>query len=216
MNIILFGPPGAGKGTQGNNLVRDFNLFKVSSGDLLREEINKNTKLGKKIKIIVDEGNFVPDEIIKDLITIVLTDKKYFNRLVFDGYPRNLNQAKTLGEMIKNSKQKITCALSLNVDKDVIIKRILGRQVCSKCGLIFNKFFNPSNLKNHKCDPIFLKTRPDDNKKTIENRFETYLKETLPILNFYKDLNLLHEINGMAEISKIYGKIRRIIDPLDT
>jgi len=216
VNIVLFGPPAAGKGTQGNNLVKEFNLFKVSTGDLLRSEINKNSDLGKKINSIIQKGDFVPDEMMNNLVIKILSNKKYFNRLIFDGYPRNLNQAKTLDEMIKKSNQKISCVLSLNVDKDVIIKRILGRQICSKCGLIFNKFFNPPNANNHKCDPTFLKIRSDDNEKTIENRYENYLKETLPILNFYKNLNLLHEINGMHEISKIYEEIRRIIDPLDT
>ena len=140
MNIVLFGPPGAGKGTQGNNLVKDFNLFKVSTGDLLRSEINKDTELGKKINLIIKKGDFVPDEMMSNLVTKVLSDRKYFNRLIFDGYPRNLNQAKTLDEMIKSSNQKISCVLSLEVDEESIIKRVLGRQTCTNCGLIFNEY----------------------------------------------------------------------------
>ena len=138
MNIILFGPPGAGKGTQANNIVKSFNLHKVSTGDLLRDETSKKTKLGSKIKSIIDKGSFVSDEIINDLVEKILSDKKYFNRLVFDGYPRNLTQAKNLDILLKKYNQKISCVISLNVDKNIVIKRILGRQMCTNCELIFN------------------------------------------------------------------------------
>ena len=139
MNIILFGPPGAGKGTQADNIVKSFNLHKVSTGDLLRDETSRKTKLGSKIKSIIDKGSFVSDEIINDLIEKILSDKKYYNRLVFDGYPRNLDQAKNLDLLLKKYNQKISCVICLNVDKKIVIKRILGRQTCTKCGRIFNE-----------------------------------------------------------------------------
>ena len=144
MNIILFGPPGAGKGTQADNISKYFNLYKISTGDLLRNEIYKKTSLGIKIKTIIDKGSFVPDEIINDLISKILADKKFYNRLIFDGYPRNLVQAENLDILFKKYNQNISCVLCLNVDKKKIIKRILGRQTCSSCGLIFNTFFSPS------------------------------------------------------------------------
>ena len=216
MNIILFGPPGAGKGTQAIKIVKNFGLHKVSTGDLLREEIKNNTDLGNKIKSIMDKGLLISDNIINDLITKVLSDKKFYNRLIFDGYPRNLEQAINLDLHIKKYKQKISCVLSLNVDKESIIKRILGRQTCTNCGLIFNEYFYPASSKNHSCDPKFLNKRSDDNEKTILNRFETYLNKTLPILDFYKEQNLLNHINGMAEIDQIFDKIRSIIASLET
>ena len=120
MNIVLLGPPGAGKGTQASNLVNDFNLYKVSTGDLLRKEINIATTLGNKIKLIIDQGKLVSDIIINDLIKKVLLDKKINNRLIFDGYPRNLNQAKELDLLVKNNNQKVSCALSLDVDMESI------------------------------------------------------------------------------------------------
>ena len=138
MNIILFGPPGAGKGTQGDNLVKDYNLLKISTGDLLRKEISKKSSLGEKIKQIIDEGRFVSDEIINNLVETILSNKAYFNRLIFDGYPRTLSQAKTLESLMIKYRQKISGIFSLNVDENIVIKRILGRQVCSKCGLVFN------------------------------------------------------------------------------
>ena len=216
MNIILIGPPGAGKGTQATKVVKKFNLHKVSTGDLLREEIKNNTDLGNKIKSMMDTGSLISDNIINDLITKVISNKKFYNRLIFDGYPRNLKQGKNLDSQIKKYKQKISCVLSLNVDKESIIKRISGRQICVNCGLIFNEYYYPASSKNHSCDPKFLNKRSDDNKKTIINRFETYLNKTLPILDFYKEQNLLHQINGMAKIDQIFDEICGIIASLET
>jgi len=215
VNIILFGPPGAGKGTQAHNLVRKFNLYKISTGDLLRDKIKRNTELGTKIKSILNKGFLVSDNIINDLIEKILSDKKYYDRLIFDGYPRNLSQAKNLDLLLKKYNQKISCVLSLNVDKESIIKRILSRQTCSKCGLIFNEYFKPSTNKNHHCNPQFLSKRSDDNKETIISRFETYLNETLPILDFYKKQNLLRQINGMMKIDHIFEEIQGIMASLE-
>jgi len=216
VNIILFGPPGAGKGTQADNISKSFNLYKISTGDLLRNEIYKKTSLGNKIKTIIDKGSFVPDEIINDLISKILADKKFYNRLIFDGYPRNLVQAENLDILFKKYNQNISCVLCLNVDKKKIIKRILGRQICSKCGLIFNEFFRPATSNNHACDSKFLVKRSDDNEKTILKRYETYIEKTLPIINYYKKLNILHEIDGKTEIDQIFEKISHIIGSLET
>ena len=214
MNIILFGPPGSGKGTQADNLVRDYNLYKISTGDLLREEVKKESSLGNEIKKFIDKGIFVTDEIIKNLIENIISNKKYFNNIIFDGYPRNLNQAKNLSILIKKYNQKIARVFSFKVDQNVVLKRLSGRQVCSKCGLIFNEFFNPSTENNHKCDSKFLQKRSDDNDKTVKIRFDIYNKETLPVLDFYRNQNLLSEIDGMKQINAIYGEIREIIHSL--
>jgi len=215
VNVILFGPPGAGKGTQADHLVKYFNLHKISTGDLLRNEINNKTELGNKIKIIIDQGKLVSDDIINNLITNILSDKKFYNRLIFDGYPRNIDQAINLDHLVKKYNQKISCVLSLNVEKEIIIKRILGRQTCSKCGLIFNEHFYPSTKNNHSCGAKFLVKRSDDNDKTILNRLETYLVKTLPILDYYKKLNLLHEINGKGRIDQIFKEISAILASLE-
>ena len=212
----MFGPPGAGKGTQATKVVKKFNLHKVSTGDLLREEIKNNTDLGNKIKSIMEAGSLISDNIINNLITKVISNKKFYNRLIFDGYPRNLKQGENLDSQIKKYKQKISCVLCLNVDKESIIKRISGRQTCVNCGLIFNEYYYPASSKNHSCDPKFLSKRSDDNRKIIINRFETYLNKTLPILDFYKEQNLLHQINGMAKIDQIFDEICGIIASLET
>ena len=216
MNIILFGPPGAGKGTQSHNLEKDYNLIKISTGELLRKEITDKTTLGNQIRSIMDSGSLVSDKIMNDLVKNSLLKNKNFDELIFDGYPRNLNQAIELDNVIKKNGKKISCVLSLEVDKKTVIKRISGRQTCSNCGLIFNKYFSPPTDINHKCDEKFLIKRTDDNEKTLENRFDTYYKKTLPILNYYKKQNLFHQINGMAEINDIYKEIRGIIASIET
>ncbi len=216
MNIILFGPPGSGKGTQADKLVENLNLYKVSTGDLLRDEINNKTALGSKIKILIDKGNFVSDEIINDLIINIISSKKLSNRLIFDGYPRNINQAKNLDEMVIKYNQKISCVLSLRVEDDIILKRILGRQVCSKCGIVFNKFFNPANKNNHKCEFKYLKTRADDTQDTIMKRLNTYSKVTLPLIKYYQKQDLVKEIDGNGKIDQIHEEISNIIKSLGT
>ena len=214
MNIILFGPPGAGKGTQGDFLAKNFNLIKISTGDLLRREIKKKSSLGNEIKSTIDKGMFVSDKVVNDLINDVVLEKKNFNKMIFDGYPRNIFQAEFLDSMIKKNNQNISCVLNINVDQDVIIKRILGRQICSNCGNIFNKFYNPANSEKHRCDIKYLKTRSDDTEGTIKKRYKTYEKITFPIIKYYQDQNLLFNVNGMAKITEINKEISGFIKRL--
>tara|TARA_Y100000590_G_scaffold327729_1_gene372102 strand:- start:1131 stop:1781 length:651 start_codon:yes stop_codon:yes gene_type:complete len=216
VNIVIFGPPGAGKGTQANNIAKDFGLLKISSGDLLRKEVEDKSSLGTKIKSILDKGSFVSNEIINNLIEKIISNKKYANNLIFDGYPRNLGQAYKLDEIMKKYNVLISCVLNLEVHQDIITKRILGRQVCSNCGLTFNEFYNPVDKNEHKCDTKFLQKRSDDNADTIDNRFKTYIRETQPILEYYEKQNLLKKVNGMNKIDDIYKEIRHIIDSLKT
>ena len=214
MNLVIFGPPGAGKGTQADRIVKEFDLIKVSTGDLLREEINKKTNLGIKIKSEIDKGQLVQDTIINHLIEKIISINTYKDKFIFDGYPRNLNQAEYLDLTLNNHKQKISKVLNLEVDEVNVVKRIIGRQVCSVCGSIFNEFFNPPTSSNHKCDKKFLQKRSDDNEVIIKKRFQTYIKQTIPILNYYNNQKLLVKINGMNEIDDIYKEIRQIITTL--
>ena len=212
MNIIIFGPPGAGKGTQSNNIVNDFELKQVSTGDLLRNEIKLQTDLGKKIESIINNGKLVSDDIVNTLIEKVISDPNNFNRLIFDGYPRSISQIYSLEKLLKKFNQKISIVLSLSVNKDIISKRIEGRIICAKCFRIFNVYFNPPNLKNHDCEKKYLKKRTDDNSKTILNRFETYVTKTKPILNYYKKKGSLYEINANQNIEEICSKIKDILE----
>ena len=216
MNIILFGPPGAGKGTQADQIAKNFNLHKVSTGDLLRNEIKNDTELGIKIKSKIDNGKLVSDDIIINLIDNILCNKKYFNRLIFDGCPRNLIQARELNLLLKKYGQKITLVFNIDVNKEIIIKRVLGRIVCTNCGITFNKFLDPLNMNNHHCDKKYLKTRSDDNSDVIINRFETYVAQTLPILEYYSKQKILKKIDGTGQINDIYAEISSIMVSLET
>jgi len=185
VNVIIFGPPGAGKGTQSQNLVKKFKLFQVSTGDLLRSEIKKKSEIGKEIEEIISRGDFATDEIVNKLIKNIIFDPQKKNKLIFDGYPRSLNQAKNLDLLLDSSNQKINFIFFLNVNKDTIIKRIERRKILEK--------------------------RPDDDLNTILKRYDAYMETTKPVLDFYsKNLNF-YEIDGGEEISIISSKIEQIL-----
>jgi len=212
MNLIIFGPPGAGKGTQSNNIINNFDLKQVSTGDLLRSEIKIQTDLGKKIESIINNGEYVSDDVVNRLIRKIISDTKNFNRLIFDGYPRTISQVYSLEKLLKEFNQKISIVFNLNVDKDIVSKRINGRVICTRCFRIFNVYFDPPNSKNHKCEKKYLEKRIDDNSKTILNRYEIYVAKTKPILDYYNKRGLLLEIDGNQKIVEIYVKIKGILE----
>ena len=207
MNLILLGPPGAGKGTQSDFIVKNFNLFKLSTGDLLRDEIKKKTPLGLKITSIVNSGSLVSDDIINSLIENIVSSEKYENRIIFDGYPRNLSQAENLNKLLSKYNQKIEIVIKLKVSLDVIKKRITGRLTCSKCSKIFNEFFSPPPSNKICCEGGILQKREDDNVDVAVKRYETYEDSTEPVLEFYNKMNLVKNLNGEMNIESIQGKI---------
>ncbi len=186
MNLILFGPPGAGKGTQAKYLVEKLKHFQVSTGDILREEIKKDTEIGKKIIKNMDQGKFVNDDIVNDLIKKFVFDPLKKNKLIFDGYPRSLSQAKNLDLLLNDSDQKIDFIFFLNVNKETIIKRIEKRKLLEK--------------------------RSDDDLSTILKRHETYMETTKPVLDFYSKNYNFFEIDGALKIEEIKAKIDEIIN----
>ena len=186
MNIIIFGPPGAGKGTQAKYLVKKFESFQISTGDMLRQEIKQDTIIGKKIIKNMNDGKFVDDEIVNKLLERIIFDKKKKNKLIFDGYPRTINQAKNLEKLLKDSSQKIDFIFFLNVDKASIIKRIQKRLVLEK--------------------------RSDDDSDTILKRYDAYMEVTKPVLDYYSKYQNFHEVDGAMEINNISQKIVEILN----
>ena len=212
MNIILFGPPGAGKGTQSQYLVESCNYTQISTGDLLRDEIKKNTELGKEILSKVDIGDFVNDEIVNSLIDEIVSKKKYHNKLIFDGYPRNISQAKNLDNIMSKNNQSIGAIIYLDVTRDIIEKRIFGRIVCEKCNVTLNEYLDNEQIKNHKCGNEYLKKRKDDNSKTIINRYDTFVKETNPLLDYYSKKTTFYKVDASVKIEEITAKIAEILN----
>ena len=186
MNIILFGPPGAGKGTQSKYLVNKLNAFQISTGDLLREEIKKNSDIGKEITNDMKNGQFISDDIVNKLIENLISDPQKKNKLIFDGYPRSLSQAKNLELLLKKSNQSIDLILFLNVDKETILKRLEKRKI--------------------------IENRSDDNSETIVRRYDKYMETTQPVLNFYSKKPNFKEIDGSLEIEQITRKIDAFIN----
>ena len=188
MNIIIFGPPGAGKGTQSKFIVNKYNLYQLSTGELLRNEIKNKTELGSQISSIINSGELVSDEIVSDLIEKFISNDIYKHKIIFDGYPRNLTQAKNLHNLLKKYKQKIDIVLKLSVSLETVKKRISERQNQEK--------------------------RADDNEEIAIKRYKTYEKSSEPVIDYYKQSNLLKVVNGETGISEINSEISGLIDAI--
>ena len=214
MNIVIFGPPGAGKGTQSNFIVSKYKLHQLSTGELLRNEIKNKTKLGLKISSIMNSGQLVSDTIVSNLIEEFVSKNEFMNRLIFDGFARNILQAENLNAILKKYKQKIDLVLKLSVSLDVIKKRILGRSVCSICGKIYNEFFNPPPINSECCASKFLQKRSDDTLDVAVSRYQTYEKKIEPVIDFYKKYDLLKIVNGEASISEINNEISALLESI--
>ena len=186
MNTILFGPPGAGKGTQSKYLIKRLNGFQISTGEMLRNEIIKDSEIGRLISNDMNEGKFVSDEIVNNLIKEVIFDTQKKNKLIFDGYPRSLSQAKNLDSLLKNSNQKISFIFFLNVNKKTIIDRIEKRKKIEK--------------------------RSDDELNTILKRYDTYMETTKPVLDYYSKNPNFYEIDGSLKIEEITAKIEAFLN----
>ena len=211
MNIILFGPPGAGKGTQAQFIVKKHNYFQLSTGNLLREEVKLKTSLGEEIEKLISNGKFVSDGIVNTLLKKSITNLKFRDRIIFDGYPRNVDQAKNLELILGEFNQTIGYIIFLNVSKDVIEKRIMGRMTCEKCHMTMNEFFNKEQIDLHPCGKEFLVKRKDDNLDIVIDRYNTYMAATKPVLDYYSKNKNFTEIDGAAKIEQITSKISDVL-----
>ena len=213
MRIVLLGAPGSGKGTQAKLLVEKYNIPQISTGDLLRAAVAAGTDLGKKAKAAMDAGQLVTDDIVLGMIQERLSQADAKAGFILDGFPRNIPQAQSLDAMLARTGQPIQLALLVDVEQDVLMKRITGRRSCGSCGAIYNIYFSPTSEPG-KCDKCggVLQHRSDDNEDTVRNRLEVYEQQTAPLVSYYKAQGKLRTVKGVGGINDIFTKAVEVIE----
>jgi Adenylate kinase (EC 2.7.4.3) len=207
--LVFLGPPGAGKGTQAKLLSKRMGFLHLSTGDLLREAVKNQTPLGKKAKEYMDRGELVPDELIVQLIEETMPKD---GNVVLDGFPRTVNQALALEEMLKGKGEKISKVLFFDVPDEVIIDRLSGRRVCSKCGAVYHVKYNPSNVEGV-CDLCggSLVQRDDDKEEVVKKRLEVYRKQTQPLIEFYQDRGIIYRLDAEKGVEELFGEVKGLV-----
>lgn len=213
MNVIFIAPPAAGKGTQASMLSKDYNLYHLSTGDLLREVSHSDGELATTVKELIDNGKLVSDELMFKLLKEKVSSLSNNNGIIFDGIPRTLEQVRLLDEMLKSMNQKVDFVIYLDVDEDVARKRATGRVTCPKCNTIYNIYFDSFDEENkcNKCKTELSK-REDDTIEKFNHRFNTYLLNTKPVINYYNSLGKLSIIKNIGTKYDIYENIKSVID----
>lgn len=208
MNLILFGAPGAGKGTQAVELARRFNLIHISTGEIFREAIAEHSEMGEIANSYISKGNLVPDDITVKIVKERLAQEDCKNGFILDGFPRTLPQAECLDQICLELNINIDHVIDIEVNEDELIRRLSGRRVCKSCGASYHIDFNPSKVENvcDKCNGE-LYTRKDDEKESVAVRLKTYKSSTMPLINYYVNKGILVEINGQQEINDVLNEI---------
>ncbi len=215
MLIILLGPPGAGKGTQAERIVKERNLAYIATGDILRNAVKTSTALGRKAKQYMDQGQLVPDELVVEIVKDRLMDPDCAEGALLDGFPRTVNQATFLEQVLPEVGFGIDRVLSIEVDEKELIERLTGRRVCSDCGASYHLKFKPPRVRNV-CDQCGgdLFQRDDDTLETVQERLNVYKKQTEPLIRFYQEKKLLDRIDGNQDIEKVYRQIADLLDKI--
>ena len=209
MRLILLGPPGAGKGTQASSIVAEYGITHISTGDIFRHNIKNETELGKKVKSYLDKGQLVPDELTIDLVWDRLSKDDCKKGFLLDGFPRTINQAEALQKGLEERGLKLDRVINIDVDKNILVKRLSGRRVCKNCGETYH-IDNKPTLKDGVCDKCWGEViqRADDNEKTVLDRIEVYEKQTFPLIDFYKNLGLILTVDGTLSIEDVFSQIK--------
>lgn len=213
INIILLGPPGAGKGTQARRLEEGRGMLQLSTGDMLRAARSSGTEMGKRVAEVMDKGQLVTDEIVIGLIREKLETEDAAG-FIFDGFPRTLPQADALGELLDNMGQKIDAVIEMRVDDEALVERITGRFTCGNCGEVYHDKTKPTKVPGtcDVCGSHDLKRRADDNEDSLKTRLLEYYKKTSPLIGYYYAKGMLHTVDGLAEIDEVSGAIAGILD----
>ena len=209
MKLILLGPPGAGKGTQAANIVNLYNAVHISTGDIFRKNIKENTELGKKAKEYMDQGLLVPDELVVELVADRLKQDDVKESFLLDGFPRTVNQAKALDKVLDEMNGKIDKVINIQVDKNKLVGRAVGRRICKNCGATYHIKFNPSKNTGI-CDVCQgdLFQRSDDVEETVAKRIQVYLDETQPLIDYYTKAENIVTIDGDKNIDEVFIDIK--------
>lgn len=212
MRIVFLGAPGSGKGTQAKKLMDEYGLPQISTGDLLRAAVAAGTELGQKAKAAMDAGELVTDDIVLGIIAERLAEDDCSKGFILDGYPRNLQQAQDLQPVLQDIGQSLDAAVLLNVDLDILMKRLTGRRTCSKTGKLLNVYFSPqAEIDAVTAAGGELIQRADDNEETIGNRLNVYREQTEPLVDFYRDADLLKVVDGEGDIDAIYAQLKQTL-----
>ena len=214
MNIILLGPPGAGKGTQAKRLEESRGLVQLSTGDMLREAVAKGTEYGKKAKAVMEAGGLVSDDIVLSIVSERLDQPDIKNGFILDGIPRNVAQAETLDKMLASKGLPLTAVVELEVDDDALVERITGRYTCGKCGKGYHDRFEKPAVEGvcDKCGSTEFKRRADDNAETVRSRLAVYHEQTEPLVGYYSARGIVRKVDGMADIDDVTGQINEALN----
>lgn len=214
MNFILMGLPGAGKGTQAEKIIAEYQIPQISTGDMFRAAIANQTALGLKAKEYMDRGDLVPDEVTNGIVKERLAQDDTKNGFLLDGFPRTLDQAKALDEMLADLGKKIDAVIDINVPEEVLVERLTGRYMCRSCGASFHKVFKPTKVEGtcDRCGSHEFYQRDDDKPETVKNRLAVNIKNSEPILAYYKEQGLLKSIDGNRDIDAVFKDVQAIID----
>ncbi len=213
MNIILLGPPGAGKGTQARRLVEERGLVQLSTGDMLREAKDSGTEMGKRVAEVMARGDLVTDEIVIGLIREKLETEAAAG-FIFDGFPRTLAQADALGALLEEEDQTLDAVIEMRVNDEALVERITARSACAGCGEVYNDMTKPipADGKCAKCGGTEFKRRADDNEESLRTRLMAYYKQTSPLVGYYYAKGMLHAVDGLGEIDEVAGEIAAVLD----
>ena len=213
MNVILLGPPGAGKGTQARRMQEKFQLIQISTGELLRDEAKTGSDLGRKVKQIMDSGNLVSDDVIVDMISSRIDRSTGSNGVILDGFPRTAAQAEALDAMLDRKSMRLDHVIQLEIDEDLIVDRLSGRFACVKCGAVYHDQFDPPRRDGvcDQCDASEFMRRSDDQPAAVRTRIAAYRERTAPILPYYEEKGSLNVVDGTGGIDEIFGRIEGIV-----
>ncbi len=212
MNLILLGPPGAGKGTQAQYLIEKYGIPQISTGDMLRAAVKEGSPMGLKAKACMDSGNLVPDEVVIGIVRERLQKDDCNQGFILDGFPRTVPQADALRETLIELDKKIDAAIALTVDIDALVERLAGRRTCPVCGAGYHLLYDPPHVAGvcTKCGATLVQ-RDDDKEETVRNRMQVYAQQTLPLIEYYRKTGILYEIDGMDSIDSVRSQIEAVL-----